>query len=377
MTSRAKRTPLSLLSLALAATLSLFSLDVLAQEETSETNQQLKAALARFPAADTDADGVLTMTEAQAYRDKMTAKGKQGARAKQAPQKKAPAAERGVAPTMENVAYGTHERNVLDLWQAKSDKPTPIVVFIHGGGFVNGDKSTVRGSAALKKFLDHGVSVASINYRFKEHASVPDILRDAARAIQYIRSRAKEWNLDPARVAAYGGSAGAGTSLWLAFHDDLADPNATDPVLRESSRLSVAGSLNGQASYDLRDWAGIMGPAPADANRGESEILGFYRFASMSELETPEADAVMKDCSMMNLVSKDDPPVFAACYIEDTDPENRGQYVHHPRHSKIIAQRCEENGIDCRLVLRDVNQGDRAKAEDMMVDFFLKKLGQE
>ncbi len=53
--------------------------------------------------------------------------------------------------------------------------------------------------------------------------------------------KADDWNVDKTRVAAYGGSAGAGTSLWLAFHDDLADPKSADPVLRESSRLRMRG----------------------------------------------------------------------------------------------------------------------------------------
>ncbi|MEQ1830195.1 MAG: hypothetical protein ABL921_29830, partial [Pirellula sp.] len=46
-------------------------------------------------------------------------------------------------PTRQDVAYGPHERNVLDFYQAKSDKPTPLVIFIHGGGFVGGNKNTV------------------------------------------------------------------------------------------------------------------------------------------------------------------------------------------------------------------------------------------
>ena len=60
-----------------------------------------------------------------------------------------------------NIPYGTHARQVLDFFQAKSDKPTPVVFFIHGGGWRNGDKKTNP-----KQFLDKGISVAAINYRF-------------------------------------------------------------------------------------------------------------------------------------------------------------------------------------------------------------------
>src|SRR5687768_2277134 len=70
-----------------------------------------------------------------------------------------------LTPTAADVAYGEHPRQKFDFWQAKSDRPTPLVVMIHGGGWVNGDKSSY-GTAAIKPFLDQGISVAAVNYRF-------------------------------------------------------------------------------------------------------------------------------------------------------------------------------------------------------------------
>src|SRR5207302_5564804 len=116
-------------------------------------------------------------------------------------------------PTAANVAYGTHERQVLDFWRAKSDRPTPLVLYIHGGGWRNGDKSGL-GAAAIQQYLDAGISVAAINYRFiaqavelKIEPPVKAPLEDAARALQTIRSKAGDWNLDKKRVGATGGSA--------------------------------------------------------------------------------------------------------------------------------------------------------------------------
>jgi acetyl esterase/lipase len=275
-------------------------------------------------------------------------------------------------PTFANISYGPHERNVLDLWQAESDQPTPLLIFIHGGGFVQGDKKGIHKNPAVRKALDAGVSFATINYRFREHAPLQDILRDAARAIQYIRSRAAEWNIDPARIASYGSSAGAGTSMWLAFHDDLADPAATDPVLRQSSRLVAAGSLDGQASYDLRDWEAIVGASPYQ--REAAELLKFYDFDSTDEAATPEADRIMKDCSMIGLISQDDPPVVIACAIPNEEPASRGDYVHHPKHSIALAERCKANGVECRLILHDETAGDRPRQASLAVDFLLEKL---
>src|SRR5262245_56703268 len=166
-------------------------------------------------------------------------------------------------PTAADVAYGAHPRHKLDFWQAKSDTPTPLVVLIHGGGWVNGDKSTYA-TGQIKPLLDAGISVAAINYRFIDHAMEEKVeppvkapLHDAARAIQFLRSKAGEWNLDKKRVTASGGSAGACTSLWLAMHDDLADPSSSDPMARESTRLTAAAVNGAQTSLDpkqLKEW---------------------------------------------------------------------------------------------------------------------------
>src|SRR5262245_22209424 len=154
-----------------------------------------------------------------------------------------------------NVPYGTHPRQVLDFYQAKSDKPTPVVLAIHGGGWVNGDKGGYRGAA--KRYNDAGLSVVAINYRFTTQAAEAGVeppvkwpLEDAARALQLVRSKARDWNLDKERIGAPGGSAGACSSLWLAFHDDLANPKCDDPVARESTRLYCAAVSGAQTTLD-------------------------------------------------------------------------------------------------------------------------------
>src|ERR1700683_3156123 len=121
-----------------------------------------------------------------------------------------------VKPDFENVHYGPHERNVMDFWKAKSDHPTPLILNIHGGGFVAGDK-TATPVPMLRDALAHGISVATMNYRYSTQAPYPAPMEDGAHAVQFLRSKAKEWNLDPDRFAATGGSAGAGILMWVGF----------------------------------------------------------------------------------------------------------------------------------------------------------------
>ena len=213
------------------------------QEPQAAREQQLRKLLQRFPEADTNGDGTLTQEEARAYRAKM--------RGKDAPQpeRKQPGAP--IEPTFADVHYGPHERQVIDFYQAKSNRPTPVIIFIHGGGFVAGDK---RGASPgmIRGALDAGISFASINYRFVDGDKTifPVPQQDGARAVQFVRSQAEEWNVDPTRVACCGGSAGAGISMWIGFHDDLAQPDSSDPVARQSTRIQAIGTMGGQGTYD-------------------------------------------------------------------------------------------------------------------------------
>src|SRR5262244_2887446 len=88
-------------------------------------------------------------------------------------------------PDVANTSYGPHERNVLDLWKASSERPTPLVIFIHGGGFTQGDKSGVS-PFLLDACLKEGISVASINYRYSTQAPYPAPMMDSARAVQFL-----------------------------------------------------------------------------------------------------------------------------------------------------------------------------------------------
>jgi acetyl esterase/lipase len=261
-------------------------------------------------------------------------------------------------PTEADFVYGKDsERQKFDFWKASSDRPTPLVLLIHGGGWRGGDKSGY-GTSAIEPFLKSGISVASINYRFidqamEQHVEPPvkACLHDAARALQTLRSKAKEWNLDVKRVGATGGSAGACTSLWLALHDDLADPKSSDPIARESTRLTCAAVNGAQTSLDpkeLREWipnAVYGGHAFGFAGKGRERGQEFELLIANREKVLPW----IKEYSPIELVSKDDPAIYMD-YPNQKKPPKIGQEEADPTHSAMygvqLAERLKAAGIE-------------------------------
>lgn len=320
----------------------------------SSGEEHLRRWLKRFPDADYNRDGVLTAAEAWRYQGE----GPQRARAAQAKKEQEIAEavkagqpspiERRLAPDFADVRYGPHERNVLDLWLAKTDRPAPLVIFYHGGAWKIGDKRDIH-DATIQACLAAGISVAAVNYRFTTTAPLPAPHLDSARALQFLRRRATEWHIDPKRVAAYGASAGAGISLWLAFHHDLAEPENSDPIARESTRLTCAGSINGQCTYDpfvIRKWIG----EPAFQH---TVFLAAYGVKTHADLSDPRLQPLFDEMAAIKHLSPDDAPVFES-YTEPDTPlppdAKRSQGMHHPIFGHKLKAAMDQAGVECVYV---------------------------
>lgn len=271
---------------------------------------------------------------------------------------------------MLEVPYGKHPRQVFDFYPAKSDKPTPVVFYIHGGGWRNGDKKTNP-----KAFNDKGISVVAINYRFVQQAVEEKIeppvkapISDAARALQFVRSKAKEWNLDKKRIGATGGSAGGCSSLWLAFHDDLADPKSDDPIARESTRLYCAAVNGAQTSLDpkeLREWMPNYGYG--------AHAFGLPTFQSLID-NREKVSKWIKEYSPIEHVTKDDPAI-GLFYTGDKDAKV-GDSPKDPTHSPILGIKLEEKlkatGVDVILVYPGRTNDKYKSSTDYLIDRLLK-----
>lgn len=246
--------------------------------------------------------------------------------------------------TLANVAYGKHERQVLDFYQAQSDQNTPLLFFIHGGGWMVGDKANPD---FLAKCLESGISVVSINYRLIPDAQSEKIsppvkacLDDAARALQFIRSKAGEWRIDKNRIGGCGGSAGGCTALWLAFHPDLADKSSSDPIARESTRLSCVLAFVPQTTLDPKQ---IQAWIPNNEYGPHAFGLpNMAEFLKQREALLP----LIENYSPYALATKDDPPVL----LFYDNPPNLGQPYKDPPHSGNygagLAEKLQAVGIE-------------------------------
>jgi acetyl esterase len=338
-----------------------------AAKEKPATNDRLQQLLKRFPKADANGDGVLTAKEAQDYKTNVLDKQQPGQAGRTRPALQ--------APTQADVSYGPHPRNVLDFYQAKSDKPTPLIIFIHGGGFVGGDKRQLN-PQMLEAALADGISFAALHYRFIDGKDVllPTPQRDTARAVQFLRSKAKEWNIDSTRVACFGGSAGAGCSMWIGFHDDLADPNSSDPVQRQSTRITAIGTMGGQSTYDPIEIKKLIGGRAWE----HPSIFKAYGLAGPEEAlnPTPEQKKLYDDASSIAHLTKDDPPLYMIYNEADGPlPENArpGQGIHHPNFGRQLKAEMDELGIENVFV--NMSDPNAEKPAIDMYGFFKKHFG--
>ena len=284
-----------------------------------------------------------------------------------------PVAINGVRATFANEKYGTHPRNIFDVWLAKSATPTPLVIYIHGGGFVGGDKSKYYESADLVRFLDAGVSVAIINYRFMNEPpyGILASMNDSKRCVQYIRYQAEKYNIDKDKIACTGGSAGAGTSLWLAFNNDMADTKNNDPVLRESTRLTCAGAFDTQSTYDIFQWCSIL---ELPTERTSVELFAIARgfgLKSAENIDLKQEIKIRSKLDFLNQMNKNSSPFFVFNKKEGGFPQNEDQLNHHPLHAKALKTRADKIGVKAIIYAPKIGIVDESGKD--LVEFFLEK----
>ena len=211
----------------------------------------------------------------------------------------------------------------------------------------------------VQAVLDQGISVVAVEYRFITAALKAGVkppvqwpLQDAARAVQFVRSKAKEWNIEKQLIGLTGSSAGGCSSLWLAMHSEMADLQSGDPVSRESTRPACVGVLDAQSSLDpmeLKAWF-------KEARYG-AHAFGLFKDGKHS---VEEMDACLdarneilpwiREYSPIASASADDPPTFLG-YNRPPQPAGLPQMdsVHGAAHGMKLKETLDRLGVECHL----------------------------
>ncbi len=223
--------------------------------------------------------------------------------------------------TLTDVTYCTpdHLPQKLDIYFPEAGGPWHVVVYVHGGAWMTGDKSD---ALDLKGGMNkRGYLVVSINYRLYPSAKFPDMIEDAKCAVRFLRAHAGEYNLDPQRIAAMGASAGGHLVALLGTAGQSAGWDVGE-YLDQSSRVQAV----------------VVFAGPADLTRPYPEYL-------TSTLRDIFGEGQLVSGSPVTYVSPDDPPfLIIHGQLDPVVPVEQGL---------ILYERLTEAGVPARLIIVD------------------------
>jgi acetyl esterase/lipase len=213
-----------------------------------------------------------------------------------------------VEPTFSDLSHGPHPRQRLDLYLPPGPGgPWPLVVWIHGGGWQSGDKYPAGKAGPLR---NAGFAVASVNYRLSSDATFPAQIHDCKAALRWLRAQSVALNLDAARVATWGSSAGGHLSALLGVSGNVPGlEGAVGGNLTYSSRVQAAAVYFGPANLFT------MGGWHDECDSPESRLIGECLGEIKAHLDDPdwaEWVALVEAASPVYHVTGDDPPFHIA-----------------------------------------------------------------
>ena len=249
-------------------------------------------------------------------------------------------------PTHSAIPYGPHSHQLLDVYLPEGDGPFPVLLW-YGRLWEPG-----IAVPPVQRMFQSGVACVGVRTRVMNdgladgiHPPVSVCLLDARRALQYVRLHAARWKLDPDRIAVAGSSQGALPALYVACAGEKADPAASDPVERVSTRVACAGAHRSQPSIDprrMQEWVpGVEWGAPAFGCAFAESLKRRDEFLPLIEQWSPEC-----------LLSKDDPPIYFENNWGLTRPDGVGAMdylAHSPRWALGFQTLARQRGVTCHV----------------------------
>lgn len=175
---------------------------------------------------------------------------------------------------LKNVVYASNSKaQVCDIYLPEGAQKVPVIVLVHGGGFLFGDQGMTVIMPVVRKALEKGYAVVSVDYRKSSEAVFPAAVADVKAAVRFVKAHAMEYGFDPENIAVWGESAGAYLSLMTAL-----TPNVTELNGDVTDYDKIPGNVKALVSfyapvefYTLYEEAGKLDSA---ASSFESKFLG-------------------------------------------------------------------------------------------------------
>ena len=249
----------------------------------------------------------------------------------------------------EDVIYGRKYGTALtmDVFTPKKDAKGIGVVFVVSGGFFSSHEAI--NPSFIRPFIDRGFTVFAVVHGSQPRFTVPEIIQDMNRAVRFIRHHAKDYGIDPDRIGVYGGSAGGHLSLMLGMAGDKGDPNAKDPVDRESSRVQAVACFF--PPTDLLNF-GKPGKEMIHATDHQPPFRAAFDYRELdkkSMLWLPITDDqrlrdITRQISPITFVTPDDPPTLII--------HGDGDTLVPLQQSEVIVEKFKKTGVEAKLVVK-------------------------
>ncbi len=216
---------------------------------------------------------------------------------------------------------------LLDLYLPKGVENPPLILFIHGGGWKNGDRKNCK----LAWAAGHGYALASVEYRLSQEALFPAQIHDCKGALRWLRAYAAEYGYDASKVIVAGTSAGGHLAALMGTSGDVAAlEGETADHLDQSSRVQAIIDYYGPTDFLKRS---EEHPAKTDEPSG-----GVYQLLGGPVKENREA---ARQASPITYVSEDDPPLLILHGAND-----KTVYL---SQSEIFAEKYRATGLEVKL----------------------------
>ena len=279
--------------------------------------------------------------------------------------------------------YGTMdpEYQFLSGQLLKAGPAAPVALFLDSGGWRSGTGRGAGQSQLGVRLNDAGFATLSVSHRTVEKYRWPAQIDDVRRAVQFVRFKSGEWNIDPERISLWGRSSGGHLSMMAGHLPDCARSGSTDPVERQSSRVRCLIAGSGPADLALLTQKMLTPGLPANPQEGEylRKTLALLLGIAEDQVASEEGLRRLREISPLYNIRKDGPPVYLQYEgpADATDPEDPRLtwHNHTPVSGVLLARRFRELGVPYEMFMTPDLRTAGAEITRRQVEFLKKNNG--